>query len=143
MIKLCGAVCIVAGTTCYGLFYAFQKKSRLWRLKQFKESLLCLSGQLRVARMTMPQALAQIGQKSRYDYLSQFYIFVSENLEQHTYSGFWETWATGIDSYVRDIYLTESDSRNFKKYWKYSASSGYSDAACLFGRKYFGTGESD
>lgn len=26
MIKLCGAVCIVAGTTCYGLFYAFQKK---------------------------------------------------------------------------------------------------------------------
>ena len=72
MIKLCGAVCIVAGTTCYGLFYAFQKKSRLWRLKQFKESLLCLSGQLRVARMTMPQALAQIGQKSRYDYLSQF-----------------------------------------------------------------------
>ena len=38
MIKLCGAVCIVAGTTCYGLFYAFQKKSRLWRLKQFKES---------------------------------------------------------------------------------------------------------
>lgn len=90
MIKLCGAVCIVAGTTCYGLFYAFQKKSRLWRLKQFKESLLCLSGQLRVARMTMPQALAQIGQKSRYDYLSQFYIFVSENLEQHTYSGFWE-----------------------------------------------------
>ena len=85
MIKLCGAVCIVAGTTCYGLFYAFQKKSRLWRLKQFKESLLCLSGQLRVARMTMPQALAQIGQKSRYDYLSQFYIFVSENLEQHTY----------------------------------------------------------
>lgn len=110
MIKLCGAVCIVAGTTCYGLFYAFQKKSRLWRLKQFKESLLCLSGQLRVARMTMPQALAQIGQKSRYDYLSQFYIFVSENLEQHTYSGFWETWAAGIDSYVRDIYLTESDS---------------------------------
>lgn len=72
------------------MFYAFQKKSRLWRLKQFKESLLCLSGQLRVARMTMPQALAQIGQKSRYDYLSQFYIFVSENLEQHTYSGFWE-----------------------------------------------------
>ena len=63
MIKLCGAVCIVAGTTCYGLFYAFQKKSRLWRLKQFKESLLCLSGQLRVARMTMPQALAQ-SQKS-------------------------------------------------------------------------------
>ena len=94
MIKLCGAVCIVAGTNCYGLFYAFQKKSRLWRLKQFKESLLCLSGQLRVARMTMPQALAQIGQKSRYDYLSQFYIFVSENLEQHTYSGFWETWAS-------------------------------------------------
>ena len=114
MIKLCGAVCIVAGTTCYGLFYAFQKKSRLWRLKQFKESLLCLSGQLRVARMTMPQALAQIGQKSRYDYLSQFYIFVSENLEQHTYSGFWETWATGIDSYVRDIYLTESDSEILK-----------------------------
>ena len=126
MIKLCGAVCIVAGTTCYGLFYAFQKKSRLWRLKQFKESLLCLSGQLRVARMTMPQALAQIGQKSRYDYLSQFYIFVSENLEQHTYSGFWETWAAGIDSYR-----------------KYSATSGHSDAACLFGRKYFGTGESD
>ena len=114
MIKLCGAVCIVAGTTCYGLFYAFQKKSRLWRLKQFKESLLCLSGQLRVARMTMPQALAQIGQKSRYDYLSQFYIFVSENLEQHTYSGFWETWAAGIDSYVRDIYLTESDSEILK-----------------------------
>ncbi len=52
MIKLCGAVCIVTGTTCYGLFYAFQKKSRLWRLKQFKESLLCLSGQLRVARMS-------------------------------------------------------------------------------------------
>ena len=114
MIKLCGAVCIVAGTTCYGLFYAFQKKSRLWRLKQFKESLLCLSGQLRVARMTMPQALAQIGQKSRYDYLSQFYIFVSENLEQHTYSGFWETWAAGIDSYVRDVYLTESDSEILK-----------------------------
>ena len=79
-----------------------------------KESLLCLSGQLRVARMTMPQALAQIGQKSRYDYLSQFYIFVSENLEQHTYSGFWETWASGIDSYVRDIYLTESDSEILK-----------------------------
>ena len=114
MIKFCGAVCIVAGTTCYGLFYAFQKKSRLWRLKQFKESLLCLSGQLRVARIAMPQALAQIGQKSRYDYLSQFYIFVSENLEQHTYSGFWETWAAGIDSYVRDIYLTESDSEILK-----------------------------
>lgn len=114
MIKLCGAVCIVAGTTCYGLFYAFQKKSRLWRLKQFKESLLCLSGQLRVARIAMPQALTQIGQKSRYDYLSQFYIFVSENLEQHTYSGFWETWAAGIDSYVRDIYLTESDSEILK-----------------------------
>ena len=62
----------------------------------------------------MPQALAQIGQKSRYDYLSQFYIFVSENLEQHTYSGFWETWAAGIDSYVRDIYLTESDSEILK-----------------------------
>ena len=60
MIKFCGAVCIVAGTTCYGLFYAFQKKSRLWRLKQFKESLLCLSGQLRVARIAMPQAMAQI-----------------------------------------------------------------------------------
>ena len=27
MIKFCGAVCIVAGTTCYGLFYAFQKKA--------------------------------------------------------------------------------------------------------------------
>ena len=53
-------------------------------------------------------------QKSRYDYLSQFYIFVSENLEQHTYSGFWETWAAGIDSYVRDIYLTESDSEILK-----------------------------
>ena len=73
-----------------------------------------ISGQLRVARIAMPQALAQIGQKSRYDYLSQFYIFVSENLEQHTYSGFWETWAAGIDSYVRDIYLTESDSEILK-----------------------------
>ena len=92
----------------------FRKKADCGGLKQFKESLLCLSGQLRVARMTMPQALAQIGQKSRYDYLSQFYIFVSENLEQHTYSGFWETWATGIDSYVRDIYLTESDSEILK-----------------------------
>ena len=72
MIKLCGAVCIVAGTTCYGLFYAFQKKSRLWRLKQFKESLLCLSGQLRVARMTMPQALAQIGQKTFHSFTSLY-----------------------------------------------------------------------
>ena len=80
---------------------------------RFRKKADC-SGQLRVARMTMPQALAQIGQKSRYDYLSQFYIFVSENLEQHTYSGFWETWAAGIDSYVRDIYLTESDSEILK-----------------------------
>lgn len=33
MIKLCGAVCIVAGTTCYGLFYAFQKKMQTVAVK--------------------------------------------------------------------------------------------------------------
>ena len=125
-------------------FYAFQQKKQAVAVKAvLRESLLCLSGQLRVARIAMPQALAQIGQKSRYDYLSQFYIFVSENLEQHTYSGFWETWAAGIDSYVRDIYLTESDSEILKNIGSIPLPSGHSDAACVFGRKYFGTGQSD
>ena len=39
-------------------------------------------------------------------------LCVSE--KKQTYSGFWETWAAGIDSYVRDIYLTESDSEILK-----------------------------
>lgn len=109
MIKLCGALLIIAGTTCYGLFLAFQKKSRLVRLKTFKETLLLLGGELRFAKNPMPQALLHIADKSSYTYLSAFYRFVSENLTKHTYSGFWETWAVGIDDYIRDIYLTEAD----------------------------------
>lgn len=109
MIKLCGALLIISGTTCYGLFLAFQKKSRIQRLKALKETFIILMGQIRFAKSPIPQAFLMIAEKSCYTYIHDFYKYVSESLSRRTCKEFSEAWNMGIDLFIQDIFLTESD----------------------------------
>lgn len=109
MLKLCGAILIVTGTTCYGFFLAFQKKSRISRLHALKETFIVLIGQIRFARITMPEAFNQIAKKCGYTDIKNFYEFVAESLRKRSYLDFSEAWNKGIDVFIRDIFLTEED----------------------------------
>lgn len=109
MLKLCGAILIISGTTCYGFFLSFKKKSRITRLRALKETFIILIGQIRYARTTIPEAFGEIAEKCSYTDISNFYEFVAANLKNHSCKEFSEAWNMGIDNYIRDIFLTEAD----------------------------------
>ena len=109
MLKLCGAILIISGTTCYGFFLSFQKKSRIARLLALKETFIILIGQIRYARTTIPEAFQEISKKCSYTDIGNFYEFVAVNLKNHSCQEFSEAWNMGINTYIRDIFLTEAD----------------------------------
>lgn len=108
-VKIAGAVLIMVGTTYYGWFMCFKQRSRLMRLKAFKETLLVLSGQIRYGYTSIPEAFIKIAEKSSCTFIREFYTDVAKQLKSSTCQDFSAVWKKGISQYVQDIYLSQED----------------------------------
>lgn len=100
---------IVIGTTYYGFFLSFKQKSRIRRLKAFRQTIELLSGQIRYAYTSIPEAFLHIADKSGYSYIHDFYGYVGNMLMNKECVDFTDAWNQGIHKYVQDVFLTESD----------------------------------
>ena len=107
--KIIGALLIIAGTTYYGFFLCFRQKSRICRLKAFKQTLLLLNGQIRFGCTSIPQAFADIADKCTYADIREFYAYAAEQLKANCCEDFSQVWNKSIALYLQEYYLTRED----------------------------------
>jgi stage III sporulation protein AB len=109
LIKISGIICILFGTFLYGWYLSFLRRERVRRLQEFLWSLTLLTGEIRVAQKHLSEAFMMIAKKSGRQYIYDFYVYLSENLDARKYPSFQQMWNEGIEKFVRGIYLDDYD----------------------------------
>jgi len=109
IIRIVGAVIILMTAVMIGFCLSYIAQTRIKRLSAMVSSLYILSGDIRYGLSSLPDACMSIARSSHNDYLKNFYQRLAIDLNKDEFIVFSELWKRLIYTYVKEIYLTESD----------------------------------
>lgn len=105
MIKVIGAMLVIAGTTLYGLFLNAIMSQRIKQLTDYRDTLMLMSGYIDSGSLGMEELCRSIAKNSRYDYVRKFYGYLAESLAQRSGREFSEIWRSGVRLYCEETFL--------------------------------------
>ena len=83
MMKLCGILCILSGSTGFGLICARELKLRITELKQLWQCMLLLQGELRYMHQPLPEAFLHLASKTSSPF-QEFFLQTAQELRQRS-----------------------------------------------------------
>lgn len=108
-IKTAGGIMIVLGSFLWGCLRAQLLIERLKRLRLFNQSLLVFETQIDYALMSIPECFEKIGHTYKEQYISCFYLYMSDKLRMDGTHSFETEWIRAVNIYLRDGVLNGQD----------------------------------
>lgn len=123
MLRVTGAVCIIAGCTGMGIFYRQRLHAAVRHLHYMQWIMELFISQVRYGKATLPECCRQVGEKAREPY-GQALLSIHSEMEQHDGYNFHEKWQAKMGKVLQDIPLTAAEKNIFLGF---SECSGLAD----------------
>ena len=113
MLRLAGSICIVGGTSFYGIWMSRRYAGRLEELEELRHMIFLLKGQILYANAPLQEAFDTVGRRTKGE-LSKFFIGVAERMNQQSGEVFSVIWDKAVDQMSPDALLSKSDREKLK-----------------------------
>lgn len=114
MLKIVGSFLIIAGSFTWGYMKCTSAKDRIIQLNIIKKVMIMLRGEIKYAGTALPDALELITNRITMPFAKDFFINVSEELNQMSEKTFKTIWNENINKYLKVSALSISDLEQFK-----------------------------
>ena len=108
MLKITGAVMILAAGTGLGMSYSMDLKRHLQELRQLKQLLYMLRGEIKYTRTPLPEAFCHISERTAAPF-SGFLIAVAEKIEATDGKPFSKIWKEEAQKVLRKTHLKREE----------------------------------
>lgn len=112
MLRLTGAVCIIAGCTGMGIFYRQRLHTAVRHLHYMQWILELFISEVRYGKSTLPECCRQAGEKAREPY-GQALLSIYREMEQHDGYNFHEKWQAQMGKALKELPLTAAEKNIF------------------------------
>ena len=124
MSKLMGILFVMCGCIGLGLFYSSRVLEQYQTLLRLKKALLLLEGEIRYGVKTFPEAMRDVGAKSR-GCIGAFFSSVGETMEAEEKRELYEIWKASMAATLSKGALKREELQNLDELGK---TAGYLDA---------------
>ncbi len=105
MLRLAGAICIVAGSTGVGFWYRRRLHEALWHLRYLRGLLELFLSEVRYGKATLPECCKKISEKAEAPYGEALDAIYRES-ERHTGESFFEIWSARMGQALAQLPIT-------------------------------------
>lgn len=115
ILKIIGASMTIASMSAIGFYFSLLLKIRLKELKELKNDMFILKGDIRYNQTPLPEALEQIGRRDTSNF-KVFFEEVSRALKENEGGTFMEIWKQNVDKSLKDTCLVLQDREALSKF---------------------------
>lgn len=108
MIKIAGAVLIIAATSLMGISSAAKIREEYKELQYLQRIMFLLQSEIRYARSYLGEAFFHIGNRLRSPY-REWLLDMSDKLEHKSEGLFCDIWEAGIERWLSDVKISEEE----------------------------------
>lgn len=114
MLKLLGILCILSGSTGFGLLCAQELELRIQELQKLQEVVLLLRGEIRYVRCPLCELFFHAGASTGEPFES-FFIQTAEDLQQRNGQTSEEIWKKNMRKYLSGLHISRSEYQDLEK----------------------------
>lgn len=114
MIKIIGSIFTICSSIAIGTYFSQSLTWRIEALKEMKNCILLLKGDIRYACTPLPEAFATIGGRKK-NAFGKFFLKLSQQLKQLDGSTFVELWKKAVETDLSQTALKKWDKESFGK----------------------------
>ena len=114
MLKIVGSILIITGSFAWGYMKCTNAKDRIVQLNIIKKVMIMLRGEIKYAGTALPDALELISDRIAMVFAKEFFINVSNELNQMSEKTFKTVWYENINKYLKTSALDKADLDQFK-----------------------------
>lgn len=114
ILKILGASLVILSSTGIGMYFSSITKGRLHDLKDLKKDIYLLRGDIHYGNTPLPDAIAALAERGS-DNFTLFFCEVSKNLREREGQSFSSIWDKGIETFLKDSYISTVDKRQLAK----------------------------
>ncbi|MCI8823867.1 MAG: hypothetical protein HFI15_15430 [Lachnospiraceae bacterium] len=123
MLKLAGMICILAGSTGFGIRMAKELDLRIEELLNLQHLMLSLRGGIRYMHQPLPEAFSGLAEHAPAPF-GAFFLRTAEELKQRKGSTAEEIWSRNLEDCLGDLHMS---SRELEEFRKLGSMLGYLD----------------
>lgn len=114
MMKLCGILCILSGSTGLGLIFARELTLHIAELKQLWQCMLLLQGELRYMHQPLPEAFLHLSAKTSSPF-QEFFLHTAQELRQRSGRTAEEIWERNVKIYFKPLHISRQEYRDVER----------------------------
>ena len=114
MLKIIGSILIISSSFAWGYMKCINAKDRIIQLNIIKKVMLMLRGEIKYAGTALPDALELISNRTTMPFAKEFFMNVSDELNQMSEKTFKTIWHENINHYLKASALNTTDLDQFK-----------------------------
>lgn len=123
MVKLTGAILVIASCSFLGFYFSLELKTRIDDLKELKKIIILLRGDIQYANTPLPEAVQALSKRHKGKY-KMFLKNISSRLLELNGKSFAEIWKEGV---ARDLLESSLSKEDFELINQLGESIGYLD----------------
>lgn len=116
MLKIAGSILIITGCFAWGYMKCTNAKDRIVQLNIIKKIIIMLRGEIKYSGTTLPEALALIASRSTVPFVKDFFMKVSQELNEMSENTFKTIWYENINKYFISSAFNKNDLEQFKNF---------------------------
>lgn len=108
MLKILGIVCILSGSTGFGLLCARELELRITELQQLQQVMLLLQGGIRYMHQPLPEAFLHLAGSTK-DPFKEFFLCTARDLGDRGGQTADEIWRRNIKRYLSGLHISRQE----------------------------------
>ena len=124
MVRLAGAMLLIAGSTGMGFKAASRWREQLFLLETLRKMIHMLKGEILYANAPLEEAFAQVGKRNQGE-LGELFVRVSGRIESRQGEPFYELWQEEVEQLGTEISIFSEERKQLKQFGEHL---GYLDS---------------
>ena len=113
MLKTLGILCILSGSTGFGLLCARELELRITELQQLQQTMLLLQGGIRYMHQPLPEAFLHLSESAP-DPFRKFFLCIAQDLRGSSGQTAEEIWQRNIKRYLLGLHISGQERKDLE-----------------------------
>lgn len=114
MLKLFGILCILSGSTGFGIACARELELRIGELVQLQQMMLMLRGEIRYMHEPLPEAFLHLSVSAPSPF-QEFFLHTAQELQRRDGQTAEEVWRRNLKKYFSGLHISRQEQKDLEK----------------------------